>query len=100
MAVISSTELVTRLQELIPDNTTDTYIALIEDIHDTLPENPVDWEQRYNDLDKSWRKRYTERFMGKVDTDVEMNPEPTKDPDRVMDTVKPLTYESLFKRKE
>ena len=66
---------------------------MLEDVSDTFTDlnerSGEDWKTKYEENDKAWRKRYTDRFSGKADPELDQGgdePEP-----------KPLTYESLFK---
>ena len=74
-----------RLYCWLEDNPTDDEISLMEDFTDTfasLSANNSDdisaklteaesknaeWEQKYNDNDAMWRKKYMDRFNGKVE---------------------------------
>lgn len=93
MAVKSREEILQNLNEILGDNTSDAAIALIEDVTDTLADRSgdgVDWQQRYNDNDAAWRKRYRDRFMGNQggdEPDVVNPPDPESRP----------TYANLFK---
>jgi len=67
------------------ENPTDEEIALLEDVTDTfnsfsantgadvakeleeLKKSNSEWEQKYADNDNMWRKKYTDRFKGKVE---------------------------------
>lgn len=67
----------------------DTQISLIEDITDTMDSlnSSEDWEQKYHDLDDSWKKKYKDRFFSSAGDDPEdlAPPEPKK-----------LTFADLF----
>lgn len=70
MAVKELTDLLTNLNQLIPEelHAGDEYISLIEDISDTLAASTIaadteNWKAKYEENDASWRKRYTERFL-------------------------------------
>lgn len=85
MAVVKKEELTERIKKLFSDNPTDDEISLMEDFTDTfasLSANNSDdisaklteaesknaeWEQKYNDNDAMWRKKYMDRFNGKVE---------------------------------
>lgn len=94
MAVRTTQEIIDALKESFGESPDDTQLAMLEDVSDTfndLNEKSVeDWKTRYEENDKAWRKRYTDRFSGKDDTE----PDPIE-----LDhgLPKPLTYESLFK---
>lgn len=85
MAIVKKEELTERIKKLFSDNPTDDEISLMEDFTDTfasLSANSSDdisaklteaesknaeWEQKYNDNDAMWRKKYMDRFNGKVE---------------------------------
>lgn len=85
MAVISKEELTDKIKKLLSDNPTDDEISLLEDFSDTYDSfsanssnelseklkeaesKNVEWEQKYNDNDAMWRKKYIDRFNGKVE---------------------------------
>lgn len=93
MAVRTQEELMNQFSTIIgEDNTDDNVLAFMTDMRDTLSENGSETiatlRQEKEDLDKSWRKKYRDAFMGKKD-DI-----PDDDEDG-----KPKTrrYEDLFK---
>jgi hypothetical protein len=73
-------ELKASLKTLIGDNTDDASIKFLEDFNDTISDagsdnGDGDWKKKYDDLlkdkeelDKAWRKRYTERFFSAEDS--------------------------------
>lgn len=84
-------ELTRSLVELLGDRATeDVAISLLEDIADSIPSE--DWEARYNELNNSWRKRYTERFYLGDNEDA-----PDKGEE---DNPENLTIEDIFTEKE
>ena len=93
MAVLSKEDLIKKVTEYIGETPDDNGVSLLEDVTDTLNqsnETNVDWKEKYEENDKNWRKRYIDRFNGKVseEDDPETPPE-TKD--------EKTTFESLFK---
>lgn len=91
MAVRTSQEIIDALKESFGASPDDTQLAMLEDVYDTftdlIEKSGEDWKTKYEENDKAWRKRYTDRFSGQDD------PEPEDD----HESPKPLTYESLFK---
>lgn len=70
MAVLSRDDFFERLQARMGEDTSDDAIAFLEDMTDTYNEmeqrangDGVDWEQRYHDLDNSWKEKYRHRFF-------------------------------------
>lgn len=93
MAVRTTQEIIDALKSSFGESPDDTQLAMLEDVSDTFTDlnerSREDWKTKYEENDKAWRKRYTDRFSGKADPVPEPtgdDPEPTK-----------LTYESLFK---
>lgn len=94
MAVRKTQEIIDALKESFGESPDDTQLAMLEDVSDTLTDlnkkSGEDWKTKYEENDKAWRKRYTDRFSGKAGTETDTLEEDTESP-------KPLTYESLFK---
>lgn len=91
MAIKTRDELITSLNEIFKDNTSDEAISIIEDVSDTLGSfaESENWKEKYEENDKEWRKKYKERFEN-------------KEPDHKDEKEEPeiLTYEDLFKVEE
>lgn len=73
MARLTQTEFMAKLKTIIGDRTDDEAISFIEDCKDTISEEKDDWKAKYDDLvkekeelDKTWRQKYTERFFSSV----------------------------------
>ena len=85
MAIVKKEELTERIKKMFSDNPTDDEISLLEDFTDTFSslsgnggedlsakleeaeKKNAEWEQKYNDNDAMWRKKYTDRFNGRVE---------------------------------
>lgn len=69
MAVSTKENLIARISESFGENLSDDNISLLEDVADTIDSfsDAEDWKTKYEENDASWRKRYKERFEGKVD---------------------------------
>ena len=70
MAVLTRDEFFDRVQRVAGTDTSDDTLTFIEDMTDTynsLEERAngdgTDWEQRYHDLDESWKEKYKKRFF-------------------------------------
>lgn len=70
MARLTQSEFMSKLKTFIGDRTDDDAISFIEDCKDTITDDKDDWKQKYDDvvkekeeLDKTWRQKYTERFF-------------------------------------
>lgn len=69
MPVLNRDDFFNRVQERIGTDTSEEALQFLEDMTDTFNdmENRIsnggeDWEQKYHDLDASWRERYRHRF--------------------------------------
>lgn len=51
--------------KIIGDRTDDEALALLEDLADSAPDGE-DWELKYRENDEMWRKKYRDRFEGKL----------------------------------
>lgn len=70
-------ELLANFNVIAGDNQSDEVLQFLEDLTDSMevPEviedadhtEEVNWEQKYNELDSSWRTKYRERFFGAVE---------------------------------
>ena len=70
MARLTQSEFMTKLKTIIGDRTDDEAISFIEDCKDTITDDKDDWKKKYDDvvkekdeLDKTWRQKYTDRFF-------------------------------------
>lgn len=94
MAVKTQEELMNQFNDLIgEDNTSDAVLAFMTDMRDTLSENGSETiaslRQEKDELDKTWRKKYRDAFMGKKE-DIDTDDDPPK----------PRSYDDLFTIKE
>ena len=95
MAVLSKEDLIKKVTEFLGETPDDNGISLLEDVTDTLNqtnETNVDWKEKYEENDKTWRKKYIDRFNGKGADDDDVTP-----PDETNQNKN--TFESLFKEK-
>ena len=94
MAVRTTQEIIDELKKSFGESPDDTQLAMLEDLSDTFTDLnekcSEDWKTKYEENDKAWRKRYTDRFSGNADSEQDHTNDDTESP-------KPLTYESLFK---
>lgn len=94
-------EILEAIKAKIGEEISDDDVSLLEDVTDTLndyenkskAETNTDWKAKYEENDKEWRKRYTDRFFNKEDSNnddvsTEINLEGGDD--------KPHTFEDLF----
>lgn len=75
------------------ENTDDNVLNFMTDLKDTFADNGADTiaalRKEKDDLDKSWRKKYRDAFMGKRE-----DPQDAEDDE----PKKPRKYEDLFKK--
>ena len=94
MAVRNKEEILEAIKTRVGDNTDDETISLFEDVADTLADLETKasggehWKTKYEENDKSWRERYTNRFFSK-----EPEPEPKPEPEPEVKK----TFSDLFK---
>lgn len=102
MAVLTRDDYFSRLQTILGNDTSDEAIALMEDMTDTYNDlenrangDGVDWEQRYKELDESWKQKYRHRFFSSNGTSAIGNPG-----ERIQETeedrAKKITIDDLF----
>ena len=96
MAVKTREEIIKEVKARVGEQTDDETIAFLEDVTDTLSEletkakgDGIDWKAKYEENDKEWRKKYTERFYSS-------DPNPDSEPPKPDDTPKPKTFAELF----
>lgn len=100
MAVKTMEEILESLRGRFGDEPTDDDIAILEDITDTFTDfeektsDITNWKNKYEENDKAWKKKYSDRFFSKDDGKVyPVEPEDLDD--------KPMkTFDDLFTVKE
>ena len=100
--VLTREELIEKIRNRIGDGTTDDDIALLEDIADTYDDmkdrsgDNENWREKYDELDRTWRQKYIDRFNGKVESDADFVEEPKDADETILEYEAPKTYEELF----
>ena len=96
MAIRTREEILSSVQSVFGENTSDEALALVEDITDTITDletrnnDSGNWKKKYEECDANWRKKYRDRFFSG-------NPgDDGDDPDHAP-ARKNYTFESLFK---
>lgn len=103
MAVRTQEELLNSIKGLLPDDTSDEAISLLEDVTDTLGSfsaansDNEDWKKKYEENDKEWRQKYRDRFFNTGSDEggssgARFGSEPEPEPDN-----SPKTFDDLFK---
>lgn len=99
MAVKTREEILESLRGRFGEEPTDDDIAMLEDITDTFTDfeektnDATNWKNKYEENDKAWKKKYSDRFLSKDEKDEPGNPFEPEDK-----TMK--TFEDLFTVKE
>lgn len=94
MAVKSKAEILDAIRGVVSDSDSDDALELMGDVSDTIDSfdsyaSEIEkLKKEKEDLDKSWRERYRNRFYGKVDEEQDFT-EVERD--------KPKKFEDLFK---
>lgn len=100
MAVKTKEEILEMIRGRFGEEPTDDDIAMLEDITDTFTDfeektsDATNWKNKYEENDKAWKKKYSDRFFSKDDGTGD--PGEPEDPDD-----KPMkTFDDLFTVKE
>lgn len=99
--VRSKEEILASIRTKIGDDTSDEAIALVEDINDSFDDLSTrlteagDWKAKYEENDKAWRDKYTERFFTPSD-DNPIDSVVSETVKEVPDDSKTYKYEDLF----
>lgn len=93
--IVELNDILSRIRSKAGENIDDDTIQLIDDVSDTFAnikkKDDIDWETKFKENDRAWRKKYTDRFFGggeEIDN--------TPDPQPVFEEKKILTYDNLF----
>ena len=99
--VRSKDEILASIRTRIGDDTSDEAIALVEDINDSFDDLSTrlteagDWKTKYEENDKEWREKYTERFFTPSD-DNPIDKVVSETIKEVPDETRVYKYEDLF----
>lgn len=103
MSVLTRDNYLSRIKGRLGAELNDEDISLLEDMTDTYDDlsskvtDNTDWKQKYEELDKSWRQKYVDRFNGKVESDEDMQDEASSADQKRIEYEMPKTYADLFK---
>ena len=99
MAIKTREEILESLRGRFGEEPTDEDIAMLEDITDTFKDfeektsDATNWKNKYEENDKAWKKKYSDRFFSKGDKIIPSEQEDLDD--------KPMkTFDDLFTVKE
>lgn len=94
MAVLGREDFLSRIKQLVGENTDDETLALVQDMTETYDNlNGEDWHTKYVDNDKEWRTRYRDAFLNGTPQSIQQD-EP-EEPDSSQ-----ITFDDLFIYKE
>lgn len=102
MAVKTRAEILESIRSRVGDSTDDETLEFLEDVTDTLTDleerasDSTNWKGKYDELDKTWREKYRERFFSSEPE------ESTKENEKFeeKEDKEKKTYEDLFDVKE
>ena len=121
MAKLTIDELKQSVKDIIGDNSDDKTLKFLEDFNDTISDvgsatDDSEWKKKYealekdkDELDKAWRKRYTERFFSTEDSHTDNNNQDTNPANNAHTTTdeidleeeaKKVRFDDLFKPSE
>ena len=102
MAILDRDNFFKRIRERLGEDDSEEALSYLEDMTDTWEdmerrasrEGEENWEEKYNNLDAEWRKRYRDRFFN--------TPEGAKEDQEedVKDDGKARSFETLFEERE
>lgn len=96
MSVVTKDSILESVKTLVGETPTDEGLALMENISDTYADlesrvnDTEDWKTKYEENDKQWRQKYTERFSSGNDLEVEQEDDLDDEPPE------PTSFEELF----
>lgn len=89
-------EILNAIKDILKDDTSDSALALVEDLSDTLDNtansDETDWKTKYEENDAQWRQRYRDRFFSKPAQEEDEPDDPVPE-----ETNEPKTFSDLFK---
>lgn len=94
--VKSKEDILSAIKEQFGEEPNDAVISILEDVSDTIDgvNKGEDWKEKYEENDRNWRKKYTERFVASPVNDTQQETEQSEtEPDE-----EPKTFEDLFKQ--
>lgn len=102
MAILDRDNFFKRIRERLGEDDSEEALSYLEDMTDTWEdmerrasrEGEENWEEKYNNLDAEWRKRYRDRFFNTPEGVKEDQEEDVKDDGKVR------SFETLFEERE
>ena len=74
MARLTREKYLEQLQKIVGEDTSDETLALLDDFTDTYDElstastDQTNWQEKYEENDKTWRAKYRDRFFSAEET--------------------------------
>lgn len=114
MSKLTQKEFMDKAKAILGDRTDDEAISFLEDCKDTISSEGDDWKVKYDalakekeELDASWRKKYTDRFFDDDANNNNTNNKETNEHTNPLDTrsdeqkkAESITVDDLFTREE
>ena len=91
--ILSKEEILTKIKDLAGEDMTDELIEFIENVDESI-DAAVDAARK--EVEKVWRARYIDRFLGKIPKDEIENEEPEEDKKSYED----ITFDDIIKEEE
>ena len=110
MAKLTIDELKQSVKDIIGDKNDDDTLKFLEDFNDTISDvggatDDSEWKKKYealekdkDELDKAWRKRYTERFFSAEDSHTDNNTKDTNPANNAHQTTDEVDLEEEAKK--
>lgn len=98
MPELNREDFLASVQSVVGENSDDASLEFIANMQDTFDalttraNDTTNWQQKFEENDAAWRKKYRDRFFSP-----DSQPDPVDEQPEVEQ--KPLTYESLFETK-
>lgn len=115
MAKLTPKEFLEKAKQILGDRTDDDALSFLEDCNDTITDDKdgEDWKSKYDDLvkekdelDKSWRQKYRDRFFSADNSQESKDTNPSNhanDKDDEIDLeeeAKKVRFDDLFTKEE
>lgn len=95
---LSKEELLIKVKNYIGDDTSEEAVSLLEDVDDSMSDsNDGEWEQKFHELDESWKQKYIERF-GSGEPEQNKEDDSKEDESKEDDSEEEKTFDELFEK--
>lgn len=105
MSVLTREDFFNSVNKIVGDDADDEKLKFLEDMQDTYNDmqkkiedsEGVDWQKKYDELDKSWRAKYKHRFFSNSNGMADEPDLDAKDKEQeAMERAKTVTIDDLF----